>query len=174
MSDLFKHGGAVFSPCRLYRYHLWRRWDHDRSAVNFIMLNPSTADASNNDPTVERCERRAVQMGYGKLIVTNLFAFRSTDPAILNKLDDPVGLENDAAIIEAASEAALVICAWGNHGGILNRSAQVLAILRSRTELATKLRCLKIAKTGQPYHPLYLPYDLQPIPFAACTAAPAG
>ena len=78
--DLFEQSGASFSPCGTYRYTLWRRWSFVPPAT-FVLLNPSTADATRNDPTVERCERRARELGCGGIRVANLFALRSTDPA---------------------------------------------------------------------------------------------
>src|SRR3954469_17706712 len=94
------HGtGARFSADGLYRYALWRVWDADRGLCNFLMLNPSTADETVNDPTVARCARRARSWGYGGLVVTNLFAFRATDPSGLRAAPDPVGPEDDAAIV---------------------------------------------------------------------------
>ena len=81
MTSLFPcSSGAVFSECKRYRYSLWRVWNPDLPVCMFLMLNPSTADETTNDPTVERCQRRAVQMGYGGLHVGNIFAWRSTDP----------------------------------------------------------------------------------------------
>ena len=107
--------GAYFSPCRRWRYALWRFWA-PQPLLHFIMLNPSTADENANDPTVERCERRAHDWGYGGVIVTNVFAWRSTDPRGLHDTEDPVGPENDAVIPRAALAARDTICAWGVHG----------------------------------------------------------
>lgn len=124
----------------------------------FLMLNPSTADESKNDPTVERCERWARSWGYGGLLVCNLFAFRATDPIDMKAARDPVGPDNDAAILECADRAGKVICGWGNHGGHLGRSSAV------RKALAWKeLHCLRITQAGEPQHPLYLPNDIKPI-----------
>jgi ribonuclease HI len=159
--------GAVFSPDRLYRYSLWRIWGAQRSIesdghytprlVNFLMLNPSTADEVVNDATVERCERRARSWGYDGLIVTNIFAYRATDPEVLKTVSDPVGPENDLAIRFHAGDSALVVAAWGNHGELLDRSKAVKELLSDVT-----LYCLKVSKTGEPAHPLYLPYKLEP------------
>ncbi len=151
--------GASFSDCLRYRWTLWRSWGVGK-LVNFVMLNPSTANATDNDPTVERCERRAVEWGYGGLIVTNLFAFRATDPRDMRAQADPVGTENDAAIIESACQSEIVVCAWGNHGSFTERSLQVKTFLRRR--FPNKLHVLRISKTGEPAHPLYLPYNLKP------------
>jgi hypothetical protein len=98
----FRETGARFSIDRRYRYALWRVWDRGRGACNFLLLNPSTADEATNDPTSVRCERRARRWGFGGLIVTNLFAPCATDPAGLRRVADPIGPENDAAILETA------------------------------------------------------------------------
>lgn len=154
--NLFDTSGAMFSPCQKYRYRLWRTWCGGEGLCNFLMLNPSTA----NDPTVERCERRAMQWGYAGLVVTNLFAFRSTSPLDMKAEADPVGPENDDAIITAATEAALVVCAWGEHGSHMDRAAKVLTLLDG-----IDLHCLKVNSGGAPAHPLYLSYDLNPVRF---------
>lgn len=158
--NLFDAGGAAFSECRRYRYRLWRSWSGGVGTLNFLMLNPSTADEVENDPTVERCERRARAWGYQKLIVTNLFAFRSTSPHELKQQADPVGPCNDAAILEAAGEASQVICAWGEHGAHLGRADAVRTLLARRP-----LWALRVNSGGEPSHPLYLPYELNMIPY---------
>lgn len=94
--------GAAFSPCGLYRIKLWRIWDEIKPLVMFLMLNPSTADDIDNDPTVERCQRRAQMLGFGGLMVGNIFAYQSTDPAGLHDPEDPIGAGNDEALIEMA------------------------------------------------------------------------
>lgn len=161
--DLFTETGATFSGCRRYRYRLWRYWDRSKPPLCFLMLNPSTADDLSNDPTVERCQRRALAMGYGGLEVVNIFAFRSTDPSALYTLDDPVGPENDQAILEACRLAGMVICAWGNHGGELNgRGAVVRAMLE---EAGIAPYALTVNSSGEPKHPLYVSYEKEPEPF---------
>lgn len=162
--DLFGNFGATFSPCQRYRYALWRIWDGSRPPAMFLMLNPSTADDTKNDPTVERCQRRALEMGYGGLRVANIFAFRSTDPDALYAEDDPVGPENDAAILDAAKTSGIVICAWGGHGAHLDRGRQVLAMLR---ETGIRPHYLELNQDGTPRHPLYVGYDVQPTPFTS-------
>src|SRR5919197_3106539 len=122
--------GAHFSRCRRWRYLLWRRWDPARPVANFLMLNPSTADEFKLDPSCTRARLYAERWGYGALIVTNLFAWRATDPREMRAAPEPVGRANDAAILRAAREAALVVCAWGNHGAHRGRSSEVLARLR--------------------------------------------
>jgi hypothetical protein len=156
--SLFEKTGAVFSPCKKYRYQLWRTWGDAAPAV-FVMLNPSTADEIDNDPTVERCERRARAMGYGGLRVSNIFALRSTDPSALYTEADPVGPDNDAAILESVSGAGLVICAWGAHGNLNDRGPAVLRLLR---EAGAIPHYLHLNRDGTPKHPLYVGYDVQP------------
>lgn len=153
---------ALFSPCRRWRYRLLRQWDARKPYANFLMLNPSTADETKLDPTCTRCRDFAEAWGYGALIVTNLFAWRATDPQDMKKAEDPVGPENDEHIVEVALGAGVVVCAWGNHGIFQDRVNQVLALLRFR---GAKLHALKITGAGQPAHPLYLPAELRPIPF---------
>jgi len=158
----FTKSSAQFSPCKLYRYTLERWWSPFAVGkyVNFVMLNPSTADATRLDPTVNRCVGFAQRWGYGGLIVTNIFALRSTDPKRLKKVDDPIGPDNDEAIVTAASRAALVICAWGNwgrlptHGPYLSRSREVIERLSD-----IELFCLGQTKAGFPKHPLYVRAD---------------
>ena len=159
--DLFEQSGAVFSPCKQYRYRLWRTWGEEPPAV-FVMLNPSTADEIDNDPTVERCERRARTGGYGGLRVANIFAFRSTDPSFLYGHSDPVGPDNDAAILESISGAGIVICAWGGHGNLNDRGQKVLALIR---KAGATPHYLVLNQDGTPKHPLYVGYDVKPIPW---------
>ena len=104
---------AVYSPCESYRYLLTRVWDAQGPKALFVMLNPSTATEAQNDPTVERCERRSRALGFGAFRVTNIFAFRATDPRVMRAQADPVGPENDAAIRDSALRwADRIICAW--------------------------------------------------------------
>jgi len=124
------------------------------------MLNPSTANEVANDPTVERCERRAREWGYGRLDVVNLFAFRSTDPKALYSLEDPVGPDNDRHILESAASAGRLICAWGVHGALGDRGEKVLDMLHRNGE---QPHALAITVGGHPRHPLYLPYSLKPV-----------
>jgi hypothetical protein len=154
--------GAVFSDCERYRYKLWRRWLDAGETLNFLMLNPSTADELVDDPTVSRCQKRAESMGYGCLVVTNLFAFRATNPKDMKSEPDPIGEHNDAFISDAASNAQCVVCAWGQHGKYRGRAREVLAMLKKNWP--SKVHTLKTSVDGTPHHPLYLSYDLKPIP----------
>ena len=156
--------GAVFSPCRRWRYLLWRRWDRAGRVANFLMLNPSTADEMKLDPTCARARDYAARWGYGALVVTNVFAWRATDPAKLKAAHDPVGPENDRAILRAARAAAVVICAWGNHGAHLGRSDCVARLLE---RAGVPLHALRVNANGEPAHPLYLPGRLRPASWRA-------
>ena len=157
--DLFLRKGARFSVCKKYRYDLFRIWKPEKPYAMFLMLNPSTADETVNDPTVERCQRYAQSWGYGGLHVCNLFAWRTTDPAVMMAADEPVGPENDLSILEIASPAGIVVCGWGNHGSHLNRSQEVLNLLRINGIVPYAL-ALTIQK--EPGHPLYLKKSLKP------------
>lgn len=151
---------ATFSPCKQYRYTLTRTWDEELPRIVFIMLNPSKATAEISDPTVSRCLERAKRLGFGSLTVLNIFAYRSTNPQDLYKLDDPVGPENDWAITAAIKAGSTVICGWGNHGRLHGRGAIVLDLLWS---IGHKPRALKMTSLGEPWHPLYLGYSLNHI-----------
>ncbi|MBV7377501.1 DUF1643 domain-containing protein [Maritimibacter dapengensis] len=150
---------AVYSDCERYRYMLTRVWDPSGKRALFIMLNPSTATEVQNDPTVERCERRARALGFGAFRVLNIFAWRDTDPRKMRKAADPVGPENDAAIVESCDWADQIICAWGTHGEHLARGHAVEALLRATGK---PLYHLGLSKAGHPRHPLYIGYAQQP------------
>ena len=149
---------ADVSPCGRYRYRLERWWGTGDPAV-FVMLNPSTADASEDDPTIRRCVGFAESWGYSGLIVVNLFAWRATNPRDL-PADKAmaIGPHGDAAIRAAAHRSALVVCAWGAGGALHGRGAEVLKALREHAQPWT----LRTTKAGHPSHPLYLPADLRP------------
>jgi hypothetical protein len=121
----------------------------------FVGLNPSTADAHVDDPTIRRCIGFAEAWGYGRLLVGNLFAFRATRPSALLKARDPIGPENDRYLASMADEADIIVAAWGAHGSFIGRDATVRAML-------PKLHVLRLTKRGQPGHPLYLPSALRP------------
>lgn len=148
---------AKLSDCRKYRYALWRTWDDSKSRVMFIGLNPSTADEVTDDPTLVRCMNFAKSWDYGGVCMANLFAFRATDPLDMKASKDPVGSENDTWLTKLSKEAGLVVAAWGNDGSYLNRSQQVV-------ELISDLNYLKMNKSGEPAHPLYLSSKLVPMP----------
>ncbi|WP_322866948.1 DUF1643 domain-containing protein [Aquicoccus sp. G2-2] len=150
---------AVYSDCERYRYSLTRVWDDAGKRALFIMLNPSTATEVQNDPTVERCERRARALGFGAFRVTNIFAWRDTDPKKMRAAGDPVGPENDGVIAQSCPWADTIIAAWGTHGAHHARGAEVEALLR-RSGLP--VYHLGLTKHGHPKHPLYIAYSQQP------------
>ncbi|PKP68667.1 MAG: hypothetical protein CVT82_14395 [Alphaproteobacteria bacterium HGW-Alphaproteobacteria-4] len=154
---------AVYSDCERYRYLLTRVWQPEGARALFVLLNPSTATEAQNDPTVERCERRARALGFGSFRVTNIFAFRATDPRAMRAEVDPIGPGNDAAIAESLGWAAgaqdRIVCAWGAHGAHLGRGAVVTELLRAS---GRPLYHLGLTLAGAPRHPLYIGYDRQP------------
>lgn len=152
------HRGADLSPCGTYRYKLWRTWNPSIAPVCFIMLNPSTADATDDDRTISKCIKYARRWGAGGLVVANLYAYRATDPRGLLSAPDPVGPHNDAAIRDIASIPGRIIAAWGAHTGIDARVAHVRTLLAART-----LEALRITKDGAPGHPLYLLDAVDPV-----------
>ncbi len=158
---------AAYSDCEKYRYLLSRQWEAGNpSALAFIMLNPSTATERDNDPTIERCERRARRGRYGKLIVLNLFAYRATDPEDMKAVSDPVGGQNDEVIRNILTEATLpwvdIICGWGVHGTYRGRDKEVTALFK---EYGIRPLALGLTLEGQPRHPLYMPYSARPEAF---------
>ena len=158
---------AFYSPCLQYRYGLRRTWDSGGGEILFVMLNPSTATEERNDPTIERCQRRAARLGFGGMRIANLFAWRATRPADLRGADDPVGLENDALLLAWTSDVALTIAAWGVHGAFRDRAAQVAPLLRG------EVRHLGLTRDGHPRHPLYVRNDAPLLPFAVPEPADA-
>lgn len=150
---------ARYSDCEEYRYDLTRVWDETGRKVMFLMLNPSTATEVQNDPTVERCERRARTLGYGAFRVCNIFAYRATDPKVMRSVDDPVGPLNDDAIRQGIDWADDVVAAWGTHGAHMKRGIAVEQLLR---DTQAKPKHLGLSKEGHPKHPLYIGYAVQP------------
>lgn len=164
--DLFGEStaGAALSPDGVYRYHLWRELAPATfGTCVFVMLNPSTADANIDDPTIRKCRGFASGLGYRRLEVVNLFAYRATNPRDLSRVADPVGPYNNEFIVETCRNAGLVICAWGGDRFARSRATQVLELLR---ESGRPLVCLRKSAEGYPWHPLYIPYSqkVQPYP----------
>lgn len=155
-SQSYIRSDACISECGQYRYRLYRQWDESRPDVLFVMLNPSTADHRTDDRTITRCVGFARNWGYGGLLVGNLFALRSTDPAELYKSDDPTGPYNDAALQDMAAQVDVIVAAWGNYGAFQNRGCEVLRMLPG------KCHALQLNKSGHPAHPLRLRSDLKP------------
>ena len=176
--------GAIISKWGTYRYQLWREWrgthdaknwhwhgyrDGDGHAVGepmsclFVMLNPSTADGNEDDPTIRRCVAFAKAWKYERLDVVNLFAYRATDPRALKRLnhnDDPVGVDNQHYVEGLARRAGIIVCAWGAHGTHLSQDETMLGWLGARP-----LHALGFTNAGQPRHPLYLKSDARPTLF---------
>jgi len=153
---------AAYSDCGSYRYWLKREWARKGGIVNFVMLNPSKADEFNNDPTVERCERRARMLGFAGFSVTNIFAWRDTDPKAMRKAAKPIGPDNDQVLLEMAQSARQVIAAWGTHGAHQGRGPVTARLLR---ENGIPMFHLGLSKEGHPRHPLYISYSVSPEPW---------
>ena len=152
---------AVYSACNRYRYSLTRIWNPDDRRLLYIMLNPSTATERANDPTIERCERRARMLGYGGFRVCNLFALRETDPSLLRRAQTPEGPDNRAQILVAVDWADDVLCAWGIHGAHRGQGQSVLKLLLASSK---PLLALGVTSSGHPRHPLYVSYRSRPTP----------
>ncbi len=148
--------GALLSEDRKYRYLLRRMWDPDGPVVGFICLNPSTADETEDDPTVRRLIRFAQSWGFGGFWLGNLFAYRATDPRELKLQRDPIGPENDKILTE--THAVRIVGAWGNGGLLYGRGDEVRQML-------PHLTCLGVTNQGQPKHPLYLPNGSLPMTY---------
>lgn len=163
--------GAEISACQMYRYVLWRRWDKTKPRLIFIMLNPSTADAQQDDATIRVCMGRARRMDMGGIRVLNLFAYRATRPEALDIVDDPVGPENDNYIQRylgmrefSDGRPEPMIAAWGD-GGLRKgargpRWREVVSLICG--EMGDALLSLGLTKAGQPKHPLRIGYDVTP------------
>ena len=148
--------GAEFSPCRQYRYTLWRCWAGDRSTARmmaFVGLNPSKADELTNDNTVKRCMSFAQGFGYDGIWMLNLFAYRATDPKVMQAFHEPVGPGNDEALARVHNLSSLTVVCWGVHGVLHGRDKAVLDLLEP------PVYCLGRTKDGHPRHPLYLASD---------------
>lgn len=165
MSIEFTDVGALFDATRRYRYTLWRKWGDRHKLVNFVMLNPSTADEKVLDPTVTRCVNYAHDWGYDGAYVTNLFALRSTDPRELYSCHDPVGLWNDTYLLETAKSCQLIVVAWGAHGKLKRRGIEVGKMLQP-----FEPQCFALTKEGMPRHPLYLRKSAELMPFRTSIA----
>lgn len=160
---------ATISPCGLYRYTLSRIWDEEKPGTLFIMLNPSTADADTDDPTIRRCVGFAKFWGCGSVTVVNLFAYRATEPAVLLSCVShaprvAVGFCNDdhirRCLREHSGRGDYIVAAWGSHGStkaVRWRRNEVMRLLPIED-----LMCLDTTQAGEPKHPLYCRADLTP------------
>ncbi len=156
---------ATFDETGAYRYRLDRRWKcEDDKRVTFVMLNPSTADAFEEDPTIRRCIGFAKRMSFSAMTVVNLFALRATDPKEIRRAEDPVGPANDFYIRQACAESMMIICAWGAYPHLDGRDVSAWNAIR----WPKNVYCLGLTKDGAPKHPLYLKKDqiLEPFELA--------
>jgi len=163
-----------FSPCRKYRYTLWREWqpefrfasiteDPDATKDGFVMfigLNPSTADEIQDDPTIRRCVDFAKSWGYTSMCMTNLFAYRATMPEEMKLQIEPIGAENDGTVKRLAREACLIVAAWGTHGKHMDRQERVKHWFASQN---IQMHHLGLNSDGTPKHPLYLRKTTEPL-----------
>lgn len=163
---------TIFSPCRKYRYTLWREFEQPTNLITeyspatmrngyvmFMGLNPSTADETKDDPTIRRCVGFAKAWGYNALCMTNLFAFRATDPKEMKKSEFPDGQDNHHHLLKCGSEASMVVAAWGKHG---KHHHQDLNARQWLSDIGVSLYHLGLNNDGTPKHPLYLKADTKP------------
>lgn len=136
-----------------YRYTVWRVWNKQLPRALFVLLNPSIADAEQDDPTLRRCLGFARRENCGSLEIVNLFALRATQPGLLKRVLDPIGPENDHAIATAAQRASFIVLGWGIDGTYLGRDMAVLRLLSSYP-----FYCIGLTRGGHPKHPLYSAY----------------
>lgn len=156
--DLFRNeSGARFSDCRKYRYALWRVWDYDKPRIMFIGLNPSTADETQNDPTIRRVIGFAKEWGYGGIFMCNLFGIVSTDPGVLKTCEDPVR-DNDDWLMRYADLSKDILFGWGNFKEAQDRAKMVAPWFPNAL-------CLGKNANGTPKHPLYIAAKTKPILF---------
>lgn len=162
----YVNNDALVSPCGAYRYWLRRTWDEAKPVCTFVMLNPSTADARKDDPTIRKCVGFADRWGYGSLSVVNLFAYRATNPKVLLASPEVVGPDNDRHIRDCVLKSSLVVAAWGGSYPpmLTSRVAEVRAILRSTPTNLLPV-CLGHTGGGDPRHPLYVRYGVARIPY---------
>lgn len=159
--DLFGQSSrAVFSPDKVYRYDLTRHWGTGLACVTWVMLNPSTADHEQDDPTLRRITAFSKAWGYDGLAVCNLFALRATDPVAMRRHPAPIGPDNDRVLQARVAAAPVVVAAWGVHGTWRDRASEVLRLLGD-----AQLHCLGTTANGQPKHPLYVRADQQLVPY---------
>jgi hypothetical protein len=153
---------ARFSECGRFRYLLTREFGGESTCL-FVMLNPSTADAERDDPTIRRCVGFARREGFGRLEVVNLFAFRSTSPSVLFAASDPVGGNNDREVSSALERADLVVVAWGNNADFDTGRVEAVRGLIERS--GVPMKCFGLTAKGQPRHPLYVRANAELVEF---------
>lgn len=151
---------ARISPCGTYRYRLTRTWS-DAAPLAFIMLNPSTADADIDDPTIRRCMGFAQREKAGGIVVVNLYALRSTNPEVLWTHPDPIGPDNMCALYDVSMMRIPIVCAWGNNA----RNAWSYGVTETFAMFSDRIVCLGKTANGSPRHPLYVRADAPLISF---------
>ncbi len=145
---------ALVSSCQRYRHRLGRHWNRSLGTVLFVGLNPSTADARVDDPTIRRCVSFAKSWGHGGLVMCNLFDWRATDPKQLPPSNIAVSDKNDAVLRTCVAEAKIVIAAWGKVPWATKRIREVFQTVFSEEK---RWHCLGLTKDGiYPRHPLYM------------------
>jgi len=149
--EQYEQSDAVLSACQRYRYLLFRRWRGTGTTMWIIGLNPSTADAEQDDPTIRRCVGFAKRCGCVALYMGNLFGWRATDPAHLKRVSNPVGPDNNDYLVDMASQSKWIVAAWGANPIATPRGEEVQRLLRGR-----EIYCLGTTAAGAPRHPLYL------------------
>lgn len=155
---------AYLSECGQYRYWLTRIWNRSRPFLPWVMLNPSTADAEKDDATIRVVVGRSALLGYGGVVVLNLFAYRATDPKVMKAASDPVGPENMDVILEIARRYKRIMCAWGDDGGHMRQASNISAMLVNMDPLNSGISLwhLGLTKGGNPKHPLRISYSVEP------------
>lgn len=162
MPDLIEQSDALLSPCGRYRYWLTRSWDASLPQLVWVMLNPSTADASLDDPTIRRVRSFTAREGCGSFCVLNLFAFRATKPNDVWRAGaDAIGPENGRYIADL-TWGRPVVCAWGADPNASKRAREVAIVVRHR---AMTTYCLGLTQKGAPRHPLFARGDAKMVPY---------
>jgi len=154
--------GAHFSVCHQYRYVLWRTWEPNKKFAMFVGLNPSTADAESDDPTIRKCVGFARRWGYGGVHMLNLFSYRATNPKQMLHVDEPVGEATNQWLAKYAAASEIVVACWGAHGAHRERWKDVCEVHLSYARLS----CFGLTRSGMPRHPLYIGYETVPVQFA--------
>lgn len=152
---------ALIDPTGHYRYQLRRRWEPGNAVVAFIMLNPSTADSSKDDPTLRRCITFAQDWGFNALVVANLYALRTPNPDVLQGHPCPIGPDNDAHLRRVMLQCRCLVAAWGSHPMAKPRVPALISLLPE----TRSIMCLGYTSDNYPRHPLYMPRGTRPQPF---------
>lgn len=153
MPNHYLENDAVISDCGKYRYLLRRTWDHLKPRALLIMLNPSTADARQDDATIRSCVRLLTGLGYGSMEVVNVFAWRATKPTDLPRFAEAIGPKNPDTIDGAISRCDIVIVAWGANSMAMEYGKQIISTVRASRPA---VYCFGKTQAGAPKHPLYI------------------